>query len=95
MNVTSAYGRQDIWAVQQTQRTSAIVGRVQPLLTSGRDTVSISPEAQERARGTQEQAVISEKQSGDSVVQPSPAAKPPSLMEAQSGLSAPRLNLSN
>ena len=51
MNVTGAYNQFGIFGGQETQRTSAVADKVQPkvqpLFTSGGDTVSISPEAQE------------------------------------------------
>ena len=49
MNVTGAYNQFGIFGGQETQRTSAVAGKVQPkvqpLFTSGGDTVSISLEA--------------------------------------------------
>ena len=56
MNVTSAYGQLDILSVQKLLREQT--GQTQPeksTKASG-DTVSISPEAQERAKAVQEQA---------------------------------------
>jgi len=51
MNVTSAYSQlQGVFRGQETQRTTAVADKVHPVLTSGGDTVSISPEAQALAK---------------------------------------------
>jgi hypothetical protein len=55
MNVSNAYSQQNILGVQETQRAQSNTGQSQKASTSGRDTVSISPEAQALAKAAQEQ----------------------------------------
>jgi hypothetical protein len=74
LNVSSAYSQQDVWGIQDTQRAQAS-GRSRHTAYSAGDTVSISPEAQERAKAAWEQSQVDQAQVAKAVQEPTLAER--------------------
>jgi hypothetical protein len=67
MNVTSAYGQQNIWDIQEIQRPQRAWQRQPMQYTSMADSISISPKALELAKAAQKNAVTSGEQKGEAL----------------------------